>query len=669
MNKDSNSIFYENDFSENLFTGSEQKNNVLQYAKSDAKDKTCALSAVLKMVFGYDEFKNSQKEIIEELFKGNDVLAVMPTGGGKSICYQIPALLFKGLTIVVSPLIALMRDQLRELEQLGIPSAALNSSIKRNEYSEIIHNIRNGKVKLLYVAPETLVTNRIKNLISLVEVDCFAVDEAHCISEWGHDFRPEYRQLAEIRTLIPNAVCLALTATATEQIRLDIKKNLKLFNCKEFVASFNRKNIYLEVKSKHRPFKQLKEFLEMHKGESGIIYCLSRKQADTLAEKLYASGYIAHAYHAGLSAEERNAVQEDFINDKLQIITATVAFGMGINKPNVRFVVHFDLPKTLEQYYQEIGRAGRDGEQAYALLLFSGADIFKMKFFLKKNGMPDEKIEKMISTISSYAYCESCRRQYLLSYFGEILKQEEVSLKQRKNPCCDICLSLENNEKEISTPNQSGTRKNQNGKFDTTIPAQKIMSCILRTGSLFGVNYIADVLSGSKRKRVLENGHDKLSVWGIGTELSKHDWIRLTEILTSTGFLIKDEKYRSLSLSPLGKEKLKNREPIIIPFEKNSSEKENKLNKTRYFYAEVSEKELTKEQADIAEALKKMRRTIAEKNGVPSFMIFPDKTLLQLAVKQPNCTEELDDIFGIGKVKKERYGDIIIKTIKNKIEN
>lgn len=649
------------DFFENSFVNEERKG---------AEDKTCALSAVLKTVFGYEEFRNFQKEIIEEVLKGNDVLAVMPTGGGKSLCYQIPALIFKGLTVVVSPLIALMRDQLRELKELGIPAAALNSSLERREYTETIRRIVNGEIKILYAAPETLATDRIRNLISTVQVNCIAVDEAHCISEWGHDFRPEYRQIAEIRNLIPGAACLALTATATEKIRSDIKKNLNLSNCKDFVSGFNRKNIYLEVKQKYRPFNQLAEFLDLHKGQSGIVYCFSRKQADTLSEKLRACGLNACSYHAGLSDEKRTSVQSDFIKGNIQIITATVAFGMGINKPDVRFVVHFNLPKTLEQYYQEIGRAGRDGEQAFALLLFSESDVLKMKFFLQKNSVPQEKTESMIAPIAGYARSEVCRRQCLLNYFGEKNCEKDIAEMQEDFPCCDVCFSEESGFGKTvkSASHTSDGEVPKNRKIKTTVLAQKIMSCILRTGSRFGASYIAEVLSGSGQKRILENGHDKLSVWGIGTELCRADWIRFAELLTAEGFLSKDSEYRTLYLTAMGKEKLKTRAEIEVPFMK-SGIGESRSKAVRKPHSAAVYTELSGTQRAAAEALKKLRLSLADKNGVPAFVIFSDKTLFELAVKQPDSQQKLQEIFGIGKVKKERYGKQIIQAIKTTKEN
>ncbi len=599
---------------------------------------------VLKNIFGYDEFRPFQKEIIENILDGNDVLAVMPTGGGKSLCYQIPAMLFKGLTITVSPLIALMYDQIRGLETLGINAAALNSSLDWEQYSDNIRRIKNGEITLLYVAPETLLTERCRELISSVEVSCLTVDEAHCISEWGHDFRPEYRRLAEIRKIIPNAVCLALTATATSAVREDIKKILQLKPPKEFVASFNRKNIFLEVKQKQKPFEQAIEFLKAHKDESGIIYCFSRKQADTLAVQLSVLGYAAKSYHAGLSDELRQKNQNEFINDDIQIITATVAFGMGINKPNVRFVIHFDLPKSVEQYYQEIGRAGRDGEPAHALLLFSAADIFKLKFLMQDKS-PEEikKAEKMLSEISRYAQAGSCRRRALLTYFGEIATPEAIAAAQNGFPCCDVCC-------------QEKIEKN-----DVTIPVQKFLSCILRTGCRFGAGYIIDVLLGSKQKRILENKHNTLSVWGVGTEFNREGWLELVRMLLAEEYLIKDENYSVLSLTQKAKDELHARTQIFLPIISTKKELEQPAQKE--VKTPLPEEYLDDAGVRLVKILKQKRRELAEEARVPAYMIFSDKTILDVAQKKPVCASALDSIFGIGKRKKEQYGDIILKTV------
>src|SRR5512137_2066304 len=378
-------------------------------------------TSVLKDTFGYDSFRPLQREVIENVLARRDTLAVMPTGGGKSLCYQIPALLFDGLTVVVSPLIALMKDQVEQLQAAGVPALFLNSSLQPEEYQENMQRVRSGKVRLLYVAPETLLTPRLFGLLSGVKIDLLTIDDAHCISEWGHDFRPDYRQLVEVRQRFPQAVCLALTATATPRVRADITANLGFAGSNEFVASFNRENLFIEVRPKRDAAQQTLRFLERYKDQSGIIYCFSRKQVDELAYYLERHGHSARPYHAGLEDAERKRNQEAFIRDDAQIIVATIAFGMGINKPNVRFVIHFDLPKSIENYYQEIGRAGRDGLPAHCLLLYSYGDVAKLNYFIdQKEGSERRVAIEHLNAITRYAEDERiCRRKPLLNYFGE----------------------------------------------------------------------------------------------------------------------------------------------------------------------------------------------------------------------------------------------------------
>ena len=474
------------------------------------------MKKLLKQYYGYTDFRPGQKEIIEAVLSGNDTLAIMPTGGGKSLCYQIPSLKFSGLTVVVSPLIALMEDQVQSLDSVGIPSLFLNSSLEWEEYTYNMHLIRSGKIKLLYCAPETLVTERIQNLLSQVEVSCLTIDEAHCISEWGHDFRPEYRRISEIRQLFPKAVCLALTATATETVRKDIKKTLQLGKnkpYKEFIASFNRPNIFLDVISKSgstntklhgiklsRADEITLDFVKSHSKESGIIYCFSRKKVDELNTLLQTAGFSSLPYHAGLNDSTRSQNQKDFVKDNVKIIVATLAFGMGINKPNVRYVIHYDLPKSIEQYYQEIGRAGRDGLPSIALLLYSYGDTKKISFFIEEKSEKERKIaEEHLKKMVQYAETATCKREFLLNHFGETLPQTE---EKDGESCCSSC----QNKDSLLT--------------DVTIPCQKIMSAIIRTNERFGAHYVIDVLLGSKQKKILDYHHDKLSVYGIGTEYS-----------------------------------------------------------------------------------------------------------------------------------------------------
>ena len=628
-----------------------------------------SLISLLKKHFGYKSFRLGQLQVIESVLSGNDTLAVMPTGGGKSLCCQLPALVFKGITIVVSPLIALMQDQVSQLEEAGIEALFLNSSLTLDQYSLNTSLIRGGKVKIVYCAPETLVTERMQQLLANVQVSLITIDEAHCISEWGHDFRPEYRMIASVRAQHPEAVCLAMTATATQTVRNDIKRSLKLgaktfgFGFNEFVSTFNRPNIFLEVKSKTgqvqnaaallkkptnfkltRADELLLEFLQEHKNESGIIYCFSRKQVDELTEFLQEQDYKALAYHAGLSDTERTENQRLFVQDEVPIIVATLAFGMGINKPNVRFVVHYDMPKSLEQYYQEIGRAGRDGENAYALLLYSYGDTNKIRFFMQdKTGTELAAAEKQLEAMTAFAQSRTCRRSLLLAHFGEPPAESNPDF------CCDIC-SSGLNVSELET--------------DVTIPAQKLLSAILRTGEKFGASYVIDVLLGSRQKRILDYGHHKLSVFGIGTEFSKQDWYQLVNLLIDAGFLRKSSDYQVLSLTRDAKDTLRDRGEVRLPFipHNNAPVQTQKSGKTGPRKRILDSSDI--KGIAILEALKEMRRKLAKEAEVPPYVIFGDRTLEDIAIKKPVVFSQLTDIYGIGEIKAERYGDAIISIVR-----
>lgn len=618
------------------------------------------MKKILKQYYGYSDFRPGQKEIMDSILAGKDTLAIMPTGGGKSLCYQIPSLMFSGLTVVVSPLIALMEDQVQSLDAVGIPSLFLNSSLEWEDYLYNMYQIRQGEIKLLYVAPETLVTERIQTLLSEVEVSCITIDEAHCISEWGHDFRPEYRRIAEIRKLFPKAVCLALTATATETVRQDIVKNLQLGKNRgynEFVASFNRENIFLDVISKSGSTKKtLKgtklsradeltlDFVTSHSRESGIIYCFSRKKVDELSKLLQTAGFSVLPYHAGLSDQIRSKNQTAFVQDDVKIIVATLAFGMGINKPNVRYVIHYDLPKSIEQYYQEIGRAGRDGLPATALLLYSYGDTKKISFFIdekppKEQVIAQEHLKKMVQ----YAECPTCKREFLLNHFGEKLPKNLQGENQNKEECCSAC------------------QKKDSLLTDVTIPCQKIMSAILRTKERYGSHYVIDILLGSKQKKILDNQHEKLSVYGIGTEYAKTDWLNLTQLLISDGYLIKSEDYNVLSLTEKAKKELFERSKIFLPFIPSGKtgfsddEKKHKTGKTT-----LSEKD-----QELHENLRQLRKKLAEEKNVPPYIIFGDKTLEQLVLQKPLSDFELEDIYGLGERKIEKYGEFIVRAIED----
>jgi len=586
--------------------------------------------AILKTTFGYDSFRPLQREVIGNVLARQDSLAVMPTGGGKSLCYQIPALLFDGLTVVVSPLIALMKDQVEQLRAAGVPALFLNSSLSAEDYSGNMDCVRRGEAKLLYVAPETLLTPRVLALLAEVKVDCLTIDEAHCISEWGHDFRPEYRQLADARRRWPQAVCLALTATATPRVRVDISSSLGLKAANEFVASFNRDNLFIEVAAKRDSEAQLTRFLERFKEQSGIIYCFSRRQVDELSAYLAQLGCSARPYHAGLDSEARSRNQEAFIRDDVQIMVATIAFGMGINKPNVRFVVHYDLPKSVESYYQEIGRAGRDGLPAHCLLLYSYGDAAKLKYFInQKEGDERAAAVQQLDAIVRYAEDRrSCRRKPLLAYFGEQFSAENCG-------SCDNCTA----EAPVLE--------------DITIPAQKFLSCVFRTGERFGAGHVADVLLGSRNEKVLRFGHEQLSTYGIGKELKQRQWLHLARQLTQLGFLNQDEEHRTLSLTDAAREALKSRAKFFGQLHEAEPSARS---------GSGTREEIEHDQALFA-LLRAKRKALADADGVPPYVIFSDRTLMEMAAYYPQSRESLLDISGVGQIKLEKFGDMFLSVI------
>ncbi len=632
---------------------------------------------VLKTVFGYDSFRLLQKDIITNVLAGNDTLAIMPTGGGKSLCYQIPALIFDGLTVVVSPLISLMQDQVATLNAAGINAVFLNSSVQWETYKESMHSIRTGETKIVYLSPEGLATPRINDLLHSpsVNVKCITIDEAHCVSEWGHDFRPDYMEIAAIRRQFKDAVFLALTATATSQVRKDIIKNLGLNNPKVLLSSFDRPNIYLSVNPKKNAINQIVECIKRHKDESGIIYCYSKKDVDDLTEELNDLGYSALNYHAGLTNDVRADHQTKFIRDQVQIMVATLAFGMGIDKPNVRFVIHHTMPKSIEQYYQEIGRAGRDGLPSEAMLLYSKGDVFKLRFLFDDSADKD-RAELLLKGMINYVSGQCCRRQALLQYFGE-----EYVPKEHAENCCDVC-------DEGPVP-----------MADLTIPVQKLMSCIIRTGSKFGSAYVIDVLLGSRQKKILERGHDELSTYGIGSELTREQWFDLVDLLILRDFLMKVGDYGILTITASGLEILRKREKVLLPFRaahqnemrnvdltarspfspKNHTaagstgglmfpkpEKKSKSETKPAFVlhkktADFSDDEKGKE---IAEELKKWRKRMAQEQDVPPYIIFGDRTLNEIAQKKPETQADLLACSGIGESKAEKYGEAILKICK-----
>ena len=591
-------------------------------------DKISQAKSILKNVFGYDTFWPLQEEIVSHTLEKRDALVVMPTGGGKSLCYQIPALLFEGLTIVVSPLISLMKDQVDQLKECGVPAVFLNSTVSVEQYRSHLERLKRNAVKLLYLAPEALLATKTLALLSSLKIDCFAIDEAHCISEWGHDFRPEYRQLLEVRSTFPDAACVAMTATATPRVREDIKKSLRIAPANEFIGSFNRPNLFLEVAPKTSPIEQTLEFLKQYPNESGIIYCFSRQQTDDLYALLSRKGYSIRPYHAGLSEKERTQNQELFIRDDIQIIVATIAFGMGINKSNVRFVVHYDLPRSLDSYYQEIGRAGRDGLPAHCLLLFGYGDIQKIKYFIQQKNEQEQRVANiLLSNLLGFVETDLCRRVPLLNYFGEIRTLDNCGM-------CDNC------------------RIEQKDLADITIPAQMFLSCVKRTGERFGAGHIVDVLRGSKSQKVLKFAHEKLSTYGIGTMYSARQWRHLFRQYIQKGLIMQELEHGTLRLTEKAWEVLRGKEIVMGRLEEGG--------------VTIREREEDQGHYDpvLFEMLRKKRKEIADRANLPPFTIFHDRTLKEMATHFPQTRESLSMIYGIGTAKIEKYGNIFLGIIR-----
>lgn len=588
-----------------------------------------SLNSILKQYFGYDDFRYPQKEIITDVLNKKDVFVLMPTGGGKSLCYQLPALMQEGLTIVISPLIALMKDQVDSLKQNGINAEFFNSSLTSSEKDRVRKQLLEKQLSLLYVAPERLMQENFLELLNSLPISLFAIDEAHCISEWGHDFRPEYRKLSKIKSLFPNIPIIALTATATPRVKEDIQKQLKLENASKYQASFNRKNLFYLIEEKDDPLEQSLKLIKKHVGESGIIYCHSRNNVEKLTGKLQLKGVNALAYHAGLDDEIRKVNQDRFIKEETIVMVATVAFGMGIDKPNVRFVIHADLPSNLERYYQETGRAGRDDLNSDCLLLFSLGDREKIKHFI--NLKPDEKEQEVANAqlrqMISYAQNSNCRRLSLLEYFGE-------PFPDKKCDSCDNCL----NPKE---------------KFDGTIVTQKILSCVYRVNQRFGAKYISDILTGKRSAKILENKHDNLSTYGIVKDYQTHDLQSFISELVSNGYLEQtDGKYPLIKLTEKSWPVLKNKEKIEL---------------TKPAMTQKSIAKSTNEgipfNMTLFNILRDLRRTLAADQNLPPYIIFSDASLKEMATYYPRTKEEFSQIKGVGDQKLNQYGEVFLKEI------
>jgi ATP-dependent DNA helicase RecQ len=602
--------------------------------KDTKADSMHRAQSILKEVFGFERFWPHQEKIIGHILEKKDALVVLPTGGGKSLCYQIPGLIFDGLTLVVSPLISLMKDQVDQLRECGVPALFLNSSLSMEAYRTNVAELRANRVKLLYLAPEALLAPRTLSMLSDLKVDCIAIDEAHCISQWGHDFRPEYRQLAEVRAVFPNTSCVALTATATPRVREDIRHSLGIEAQSEYVSSFDRPNLFLEVAPKTEPLEQVLTLLKQYPNESGIIYCATRRQTDDLHVILQRRGYSVRPYHAGLTEAERSENQERFSHDDIRIIVATIAFGMGINKPNVRFVIHYDLPGSIDNYYQEIGRAGRDGLPAHCLLLFGYGDLYKVQFFIGQKTEQEQRLAQiLLSRLLGFAETDICRRIPLLNYFGETGVPDRCGM-------CDNC-RLGDEEKEL---------------VDLTLPAQMFLSCVKRTGEIFGAGHIIDVLRGSGSQKILKFGHEELSTYGIGTAYAGKQWRHLARQLIQKGMLLYQYEHGSLKLTPKAWEVLRGEEPFLGRLEGAHKER-GVIQKQRGGETENFDPVLF-------EALRKKRKELADQTNLPPYTIFHDRTLREMALHYPQTRESLLALYGIGRRKLEKYADAFLEIIR-----
>ena len=614
---------------------------------------------ILKSVFGYDSFRPMQEEIIEHVVARNDALVLMPTGGGKSICYQIPALIFDGITVVISPLISLMKDQVDALNANGIGADALNSNNDENKNDAIRRRAKSGSIKVLYISPERL-QREIPWMQQHLKVSLFAIDEAHCISQWGHDFRPEYTQLGGLHQAFPNATIMALTATADKLTKEDIVKQLNLRDFKLFVSSFDRPNLSLDVRRGYSSSEKLKTILSIiskHENESGIIYCLSRKNTEKVAADLVDAGVSAKAYHAGMSADERNSVQEDFINDRIDVVCATIAFGMGIDKSNVRYVIHYNLPKSIESFYQEIGRAGRDGLPSETLLFYNIQDIITLRSFVNESGQKEINSEKL-DRMQEYAESQVCRRRILLNYFGE---SSECNCGN-----CDIC-------------------KHPPQRFNGTILVQKALSAIKRTNEQVGFSMTAEILKGFRSEEIIQNGYDKIKTFGVGAETTLKHWHDYLLQMLQLGYIeIAYNESNHLKITASGNEVLfgKKKAELAVP-PKNETKQESKPQSSRSKSSSSKTSQSTSkkrslntddawkyidgngnEDNSLFEILRKVRKQIADENNWPAYVVLSDKTLKDLAYKTPLSLDELQDVFGFGEVKIEKFGQRFVNAIR-----
>ncbi len=600
----------------------------------------------LKSYFGYSQFRPLQKDIITRILNKKDSLVLMPTGGGKSICYQLPALLMNGTAVVVSPLISLMKDQVESLQENGIIARALNSANNETTNANVCFECRQGRVKLLYISPERLLAE-MDYLLKDINISLFAIDEAHCISQWGHDFRPEYTQLSALRKQFPDVPIVALTATADKVTRQDILKQLQLKDPEIFISSFDRPNLSLDVRRGYRQKEKMKtifDFIRRHRGESGIIYCMSRSKTEKVAEMLEEEGITTAVYHAGLSAAARDQAQDDFINDRVQVVCATIAFGMGIDKSNVRWIIHYNLPKSIESFYQEIGRAGRDGLPGDTLLFYSLGDIVLLSKFASESNQQEINMEKL-KRMQQYAEADICRRRILLNYFGETTDHDCGN--------CDVC-------------------RNPPQRFDGSVIVQKALSAIIRTDEQIGSGTLIDILKGSASKEVIEKGYDKLKTYGVGRDIPGRDWNDYILQMLHLGYIeIAYNENSRLKVTEIGRNVLFGKEKamlVVIKREERTTTKRKK-GATPVQQAIPTPTVFDGESDTLFEELRQLRKKLADQQAIPAYIVLSDKVLHLLASSKPDTIEAFGTISGIGEYKKERYGKDFVSVIKKHLES
>ncbi|QPG07086.1 DNA helicase RecQ [Salinimonas marina] len=601
-------------------------------AATNADPKTA--QQVLERVFGYATFRTGQQDVIDHIIEGRDTLVLLPTGGGKSLCYQIPAMVRNGTGIVVSPLISLMQDQVEQLHELGVSAAYLNSSLSGEAQQQIQQSMLQGEYDLVYVSPERLLQPYFQGLLQRMDIALFAIDEAHCVSHWGHDFRLDYRMLGQLKSRFPHIPVVGLTATADAATQADILLQLNLQEPFVFKGSFDRPNIRYRVMSKYKGFEQVADYVKQQDGNSGIIYCNSRAKVDDLYAKLHRTGVSCAAYHAGLDADEREHVQRRFLNDQTDIVVATVAFGMGINKSNVRFVVHHDVPRSVESYYQETGRAGRDGLEAEALLLFDEKDVARVKQWIDQGDKPERNQVELqkFAAMEAFAEAQTCRRQVLLNYFSEFSDK----------PCgnCDICLDPPK-------------------LIDGLIIGQKVLSCVLRLEQQAGTQYVIDVLRGKQLKRIFEAEHQHLSTYGIGKDESDSYWHNIINQLIHKGLLRVDlTAGAALRLTEAARPVLKGEVAVNVAVPRLSFKAEKKPRQAPAIYDKA-----------LFKRLKHLRKTLAQEHNVPPYVVFSDATLADMAARTPTTRNDMLDVSGVGRTKMERYGEAFLQMIRGYLES